>query len=262
MYVSKIKLCYPFFTERLDGSPIVQKKDQAIPNVVIEQLHDLQTRDGVSFEDALTSLRGALVPPGYEPYPFRPNVRETLLDKLRSLVATYRYRHRIEELKTQGVDFTTYLYVPEMDPITGDYFHEREDHCHILKRIWKHTREKGPEGTNLQGFDDAVCDSSTGLTLAALRGERKQSVQDAERMLSFLVAKFLREHGYEVEGRYVEIVAGWHEAADGRGITQLERCRKNYSMLNMILDEWMPWHTELYDFSTIDINRYLCFRFK
>ena len=45
MYVSEIKL---------DGSPIVQMKDQAIPNVVIEQLHDLQTRDGMLFEDALT----------------------------------------------------------------------------------------------------------------------------------------------------------------------------------------------------------------
>ena len=54
---------------------------------------------------------------------------------------------------------------------------------------------------------------------------------------------------------YVEIVAGWHEAADGRGLSQLERCRKNYAMLNMILDEWMPWHKEVYDFATIDINR-------
>ena len=197
------------------------------------------------------------MPPGYQPYSYHPKAPEGLLDKLRSLVATYRYRHRISELASEGVDLNTYLYVPEMDPITGYYFHEREDHCHILKRIWKHTREKGPEGTNLQGFEDAVLDPSTGLTLAALRAERKQSVQDAERMLSFLVAKFHRENGYEMEGRYVEIVAGWHEAADGRGLSQLERCRKNYAMLNMILDEWMPWHTELYDFATVDINRYV-----
>ncbi|KAK3752537.1 hypothetical protein QZH41_016313 [Actinostola sp. cb2023] len=26
-------------------------------------------------------------------------------------------------------------------------------------------------------------------------------------------------------------------------------------MLNYILDEWMPWHTNNYDFSTIDVNR-------
>ena len=169
---------------------------------MIEDLHQLQTRDGLSFGDAITQLRRALVPEGYEPHPFRSKVPESLLDKLRSLVATYCYRHRIVELASDGVDLHTYLYVPEMDPITGDYYHEREDHCHILKRIWKHTREKGPEGMNLQGFDDAVLNPSTGLTLAALRGERKQSVQDAERMLSFLVAKFLRENGYDMEGRY------------------------------------------------------------
>ena len=49
---------------------------------------------------------------------------------------------------------------------------------------------------------------------------------DAARMRSFLVAKFLREHGYAMEARYVEIVVGWHEAADGRGISQFEHCRK------------------------------------
>ena len=231
-------------TERPDGSSVVSKEGKAIPPEVVEELHLLQTTHGMAFEDALTVVRRALVPPGYEPYPFRPKVPETLLDKLRSVVATYRFRHRILELKTQGVDFSGYLYIPEMDPITGDHFHEREVHCHILKTIWKHTRERGPEGSNLQGFDDP----STGLTLAALRGERKQSVQDAERMLSFLVAKFLREHGYAMEARYVKIVAGWHEAAHGRGISQFERCRKNYAMLNMILDEWMPWHLDLYDF--------------
>lgn len=81
-------------------------------------------------------------------------------------------------------------------------------------------------------------------------------MKDAERMLSFLVAKFLREHGYEMEARYVQIVPDWHEAADGRGISQFEHCQKNYAMLNLILDEWMPWHRELYDFRSIDINRY------
>ena len=29
----------------------------------------------------------------------------------------------------------------------------------------------------------------------------------------------------------------------------------NYEMLNYVLDDWMPWHRENYDFSTIDINR-------
>ena len=50
-------------------------------------------------------------------------------------------------------------------------------------------------------------------------------------------------------------ISGWHEAADGRGLSELERCRKNYAMLNMILDDWMPWHRDNYDFASIDINR-------
>lgn len=54
----------------------------------------------------------------------------------------------------------------------------------------------------------------------------------------------------------MEVVAGGHEA-DGRGLTQLERCKRNYAMLNMILDEWLLWHVEIYDFSTTDTNRYL-----
>lgn len=98
-------------------------------------------------------------------------------------------------------------------------------------------------------------DPKTGLTHAALVGGRKQSVPDAGKMLSYLAAKFLWDHGCDIEAYYVETVAGWHEAADGRGLTELERCRKNYAMRNMVLDEWMPWHRDNYDFTTIDINR-------
>ena len=93
------------------------------------------------------------------------------MDKLRTIVDTFRYRYRISELKREGADFSMHVYVPEMDSITVDFYHEREDHCHILKRIWKHTGEKGPEGFNLEGFDKAVLNPTTGLALAALRGE-------------------------------------------------------------------------------------------
>ena len=79
---------------------------------------------------------------------------------------------------SEGVDFLTYLYIPENDE-TGEAFHEREDHCHILKRIWKYTRGEGPPVTNLQGFDDTMRDPGTGLTLAGLTGERKQAIVDA-----------------------------------------------------------------------------------
>ena len=101
----------------------------------------MQANDGLTLEDSITFLRQSLVPAGYQPYSFKVDTQENLTDKLKSLVATYRYRHRVAELKHQGVDFSTYLYIPEVNPVTGEVFHEREDHCHILKRIWKHTRE-------------------------------------------------------------------------------------------------------------------------
>lgn len=243
--------------EDANGDPITAIKDEAIPKAVVQELSDLCSVNNWTMEDAVTHHRASLVPPGYVPNSFKPNVPESYLDKLRTVVATYRYRHKLKEYKEEGIDFSCYLYVPEVDPTTGEVFHEREDHCHILKRIWKHTREGGPDFCDVTSFDAAMMDPSTGLTHAALVGERKQSVTDAEKMLSYLVAKFLREHGYEREAYYVETVAGWHEAADGRGLTELERSRKNYAMLNMILDEWMPWHKENYDFSTIDINKYV-----
>ena len=58
------------------------------------------------------------------------------------------------------------------------------------------------------------------------------------------------------EADYVCTIAQWHESSDGRSLRQLERLRFNYKMLNFILEKWMPWYGECYDFSTIDVNRY------
>ena len=127
-------------------------KDIAVPHSVINGLHQLRTVCALSLDQSITVIRNSLVPAGYVPHPFRPNTEESLLDKLRSILATYRFRRAIKVYQADGVDFSTYLYVPEFDEQTGEYFHEREDHCHILKRIWKHTREAGPPGTNFQGL--------------------------------------------------------------------------------------------------------------
>ena len=86
------------------------------------------------------------------------------------------------------------MYVPEKDPTTNDYHHEREDHCHILKRIAKHTRQGSNQQLNLEHFDEAMRDSSTGLTHAALVGSCPQSVPDAERLLSHHVADFFERY--------------------------------------------------------------------
>jgi hypothetical protein len=51
----------------------------------------------------------------------------------------------------------------------------------------------------------------------------------------------------------VHHIARFHEASDGRGLSQEERQAANMGFRNYILDEWMPWHTS-FDFSYIDIN--------
>ena len=238
-----------------NGEVIAEHPHPAIPIEVLKELSRKKST-GLPLTEAVKTMRSRLVPIGHTPYPFRSNIPETFLDCLRSLISTFFFRHSIAMWKEKGVDFSTYVYVPEVDPITGIVHHEREDHCHILKRIAKHTREGSYMALNLDAFDEAMQDSKTGLTHTALVGKRKQSVIDAEKLLSFHVAAFLDEKGYKREAEYVQIVAKWHEASDGRGVTQLNRCRANYSMLNYIMEELIPWYNESNDLSSIDINRY------
>ena len=76
-----------------------------IPDDVIIQLNHLRTVDGMSLEDAITNIRGNLIPQGYSPCPFRRDTPESLLDKLRSLVATYKFRAIVSYWKERGADF-------------------------------------------------------------------------------------------------------------------------------------------------------------
>lgn len=200
-------------------------------------------------------VRGKLVPDGYAPYPLRKDTPESFLDKLRSVVATYQFRHDVQYWKDKGVDFSTYLYVSEIDPFTGEVHHERSDHNHLLKRLAKHTREGNNSDLIYEESDEAMRNPLTGLTHDALVGLRKQSVPDADKLLSFHVAKFFKDNNYQAEADYVDTIALWHEASDGRGLHQLQRCKQNCRMLNYSLEEWVPWHRDNYDLSTLDINR-------
>ena len=126
----------------------------------------------------------------------------------------------------------------------------------LSQRIANHTRSGGPKELNLLCFKEAYDDTTTGLTRAALTGERKQSVVDAERLLGPNVAEFMRKQGYNYELKFVETIWNWRRACDHRGLSELERCRFNYKFLNLILDDLMPWHKEFYDFSLLEVNRY------
>ena len=92
----------------------------------------------------------------------------------------------------------------------------------------------------------------------ALTGSRKQSVQDAERFLSLPLADYMQRKGYKFEEKLIRTVANWRRACDERGLTELQRCKFNYQLLNLLLDDLMPWHSKpgLYDFSLLEVTRY------
>ena len=131
-YIYRFK--FNHFTVDETGHPVVQVQHRAIPGGVAVDILNLQ-RAGFSRHECIAYLREHLVPPGFQPWPFRRNTPESHLDKMRSLVATYLYRCAIADWQSRGVDFAMYLYIPEVDPTTGRVHHERADHGHLLKRI-------------------------------------------------------------------------------------------------------------------------------
>ena len=128
----------------------------------------------------------------------------------------------------------------------------------VLQRIASHTRSGGPDKLQLERFVEALSDPSSGLTYPALTGARKQSVVDAERLFNPDLTAFMKQKGYEYEARYTEIIWNWRRSCDERGLSELQRCRFNYQFLNLILEELMPWYKQQYDFSLLEVNRYVC----
>ena len=57
---------------------------------------------------------------------------------LRSILAQLEYQHQINYWESLGVPFKTHMYVPEVNPITGEEFHEREDEGHVFKVYARH----------------------------------------------------------------------------------------------------------------------------
>ena len=52
----------------------------------------------------------------------------------------------------------------------------------------------------------------------------------------------MRKKSYDVEANYINIIRNWRRAGDERGLSSLQRSKYNYTLLNFILDELMPWH--------------------
>jgi hypothetical protein len=55
---------------------------------------------------------------------------ETTLEKIRSILAQLEYRYLVEYWEMKGV---SNIHVPEVHPLTGLMFCEREDEGHVLK---------------------------------------------------------------------------------------------------------------------------------
>ena len=118
------------------------------------------------------------------------------------------------------------------------------------------TRRGGPTELRMDRFEEALFDEQCGLTYPALTGQRKQSVQDAELLFSKGVESFMKSKAYKYEEKYVRTIRNWRRACDERGIPSRVRSKYNYELLNLILDELMPWHRELYDFRFMEVTRY------
>ena len=116
----------------------------------------------------------------------------------------------------------------------------------------------GPSEFQVQLLCEAARDPTTNLTYAALTGQRKQSVGDVERLFNPKVAEFMDEHGYLYEARYLRVIHNWRRATDERGLTQQQRSQYCKQFLHLVLDDIMPWHQEKYDFSTLEVNRFVC----
>ncbi|CAC5378339.1 unnamed protein product [Mytilus coruscus] len=153
------------------------------------------------------------------------------------LIHDCRERHS-SKMKQESSDFTCYLYVPEVYPATNTIHYERGDHNHILKPIATSTRGCKNASLDPEAFDKAMMDKNTGLTHASLTGQRSQSVEDAEKL--YQVAVSMEQNNFDKEAEYVRTIAGWHEASDGRDLSQLQRSKFNYQMLNYIIDDFIP----------------------
>ena len=173
--------------------------------------------------------------------------QETTTELLKSIMAIYLYRfeiRRLSKLECDRANFFDFLYQPEIDTVTKEFVHQREDHNHLLKRVIASLREGNIPGFDLRFMRDALHDPSTGLTYESLTGKNKQSIPDCERMISLGVISFMEKNGQLNESRVLSILRNWHRAVDGRGIPEETPLTFLQDMKDWLLDDWMPWHRE------------------
>ena len=58
---------------------------------------------------------------------------ETRIQQLQSILAQLEFKFKVCQWEHSRVPFHQHIYVPEIHPITGQKFHEREDEGHVFK---------------------------------------------------------------------------------------------------------------------------------
>ncbi len=80
------------------------------------------------------SLQAILITLGFNSkcYKFRGKEEDTA-DKLRSILAQFEFTAKIKKFVADGVPFDNHLHIPEVHPLTGILFCQREDEGHLFK---------------------------------------------------------------------------------------------------------------------------------
>ena len=194
----------------------------------------------IPFENAVHVLKRKQIPLHYNPYPWtygKPDDKDACL---KSIMAKYIYRYKIDSWALQDVDFINHPYFPEYDERVGEYFHEREDHEHVLKRFTHSFRDWNIPGIDLRRLVEALKDPNTGHRKQALTGERKQNVPDCGKVLAKGIVEFLHVHGYNAEKGVASVIRNWHIAVDGRGVCEISRSQYWQEMIDWMLSDWIP----------------------
>ena len=127
-----------------------------------------------------------------------------------------------------------------------------------IQRIADSLRKGRVDSISLERFFAALRDPTAGLTYPALTGERKQSVQDVERLFGQSVIEYMESKEYIEEAKYLKVVRKWRRAIDERGLQQSQRIEFLREFLDFICQDLMPWYTRSQvDFSLLEVNRYM-----
>lgn len=146
-------------TENSDRTYSAENSESPLPCDILQEVFQWK-KSGLSIEDIISRLRPRTVPAGYSFHKWKSgndyfcvctfNVRinilvvfmimhcysgesETIPDKLRSIMAQFEFRRTVRYWDKCGIPFSTFLYVPEVHPVLGTEFHEREDEGHVFK---------------------------------------------------------------------------------------------------------------------------------